>query len=590
MASPKIATLSDSFDGLALNAGVWNTTAPAGTTVSLPNGTLQIQINATTVAYANVSTVGTYDLTGGSVGVQLPGQGTPTTGFENWPLSLILDANNAMYAVLSAGSIGVYKKVAGVQTSVWFGTYDPVAVQWIRVREVTGVTYWESSNDGSTWTAWTSLANPFAVTDLSVRHQAGTFSSVAFAETANFDNLNYNPSFIPRAYTTALPNRGAAPVLPQPSWDWLLYGPGASGSPTDPSTWGQVSDLTAVRSKHLEVTLNDSSSTSFSISGYHYDASLIQELTTDIRVERNGTAVFRGRVAPSNDDIDEDNHTVGFTAYDYRELLKSKILYADYVTASPTDVEFLVWHQIDLAQTRTNGTLGITRGGVSSGVVIPTAAAAPGVAPAGGTIYDLADQFRSANGVEWDVDPGLVYRAYATQRGSTTNWLADLGGSVKKVSRTVDPNGYANAIRVTGSTSGISATAQTADVNNGVSIAGRWERQEGNLDYTTAAQATAAATTWVGTDAQVIPGYDLTLFKGAWGGPADLWVGDRIHVVIVSGRLLVDTVLRVIKIAIDVDEEGTENVVVTVGQLNPVDAFYRKNRSVYGSLGQLIRR
>lgn len=586
MASPKIATLSDSFDGLALNAGLWVTSIPAGTGVILANGTLQIQITAGATQYANAATVNTYDLTGGSVSVQIASQGTPVNGFENWPITAQIDSNNATYAVLSGGFVGVYKKVAGVQTAVWFGAYDPVATQWARIRESNGTIYWEHSPDGSTWTSWTSLTNPFAVTDLQIQHMAGVWSALGFTETVNFDNLNNNPNYVPRDYTVGLPNRGSTPVIPTPQWDFLLYGPGPSGNPVDPSTWSQTSDLPGAKSRHIEVSLADSSSLSFSISGYHPDALLVQELATDVRVERNGTPVIRGRVAPSSDDIDEDNHTVSFTAYDYREMLKSKILYADYVISASTDVEAAVWSAINTAQTRTNGTIGITRGTAnSSGVALGAQ-----TVPAGGTLYDLADQFRTANGVEWDVDPGLVYRAYATQRGSTTNWLADLGGSVKKVTRTVDPNGFANAIRVTGSTSGISATAQTADVNNNLSPIGRWERQEGNLDYTTAAQATASANSWVTTDAQVIPGYDLTLFKGAWGGPTDLWVGDRIHVVVMSGRLAVDTLLRVVKIAIDVDEEGSETVVVSVGQLNPVDAFYKKNRSTYAAISQLSRR
>jgi hypothetical protein len=587
VASPKISTLSESFDGLALNAGIWNTNTPAGTTLGLSNGTLQIQIAAgtnTAAGYPSITTVGTYDLTNSAVSIQLPQQGTPTTGYENWPLLVQVDNNNATYAVLSGGFIGVYKKVAGVQTSVWFGTYDPVTIQWVRVRESGGTVYWESSFDGHAWATWTNLPNPWAVTDLQVRIQAGTWQVVAPTETANFDNLNYNPNYVPRDWRVALVTAGAPPTYQPPQWDFLLYGPGSIGTPTDPATWGQLSDLVGAKSRHVEVSLNETSSATFSVSGFHPDATLVQELGTDLRIERNGTAVFRGRIGPATDDIDEDNHTCGFTAYDYREMLKSKIVLND-ITTGAVDVEAAVWNALSTAQARTNGTLGITRAGAASGVTITSQ-----VLPRNSTVFDAADQFRVANGVEWDVDPGLVYRVYPSQRGSTTNWLADFGGSVKRVTRSVDVNGYANFVQVTGSSTGFTGSAATADVNANASSIGRWEKAEGNLDYGSANQAQAAANSWVGTDAQVIPGYDLTLYNGVWGGPTDLWVGDRIHVVVQVGRLNVDTTLRVLKIAIDINEEGEETVVVTVGQLSTIDAFYKAHRKVYAALTQLTRR
>jgi hypothetical protein len=589
MASPKISTLSESFDGLAINAGIWDTNTPVGTSVGLSNGTLQIQVTAgtnTAAGYPSVTTTSTYDLTNGSVAVQLPQQGTPTTGYENWPLLVQTDNNNATYAVLSGGFIGVYQKVAGVQTSVWFGAYDPIAIQWVRVRESGGILYWEFSFDGHTWSTWTNLSNPWAVTDLQVRIQAGTWAVLGVTETANFDNLNYNPNYIPRDWRVATVNAGQT-ARPAPVWDFILYGPGPSGNPTDPSTWSQLSDLPAARSRHVEVSLFDPGSASFSINGYHPDAALIQELGTDVRVERNGTAVLRGRIGAPSDDIDENGHTVSVGVVDYREMLKSKILYANLDLGSPTDVEFAVWHQIDIAQTRTNGTLGITRLGTNSGVTLPTQT---GVVLAGASLFDVAEQFRVANGVEWDVDPTLVYQVFPAGRGSAKNWLLDLGGSVKKASRTVDVGNFANAIRVTGSTSGFTGTAQTADVNAGLATIGRWEKQEGNLDYTSTAQAQAAANSWVSTDAQVIPGYDLTLFQGVWGGPTDLWVGDRVPVEIISGRLNVSTTLRVLKMSIDIDEQGGETVVATLGNLSTRDAFYKANAKLYRQITQLSRR
>jgi hypothetical protein len=58
----------------------------------------------------------------------------------------------------------------------------------------------------------------------------------------------------------------------------------------------------------------------------------------------------------------------------------------------------------------------------------------------------------------------------------------------------------------------------------------------------------------------------VTLAPGAWNGPADFWLGDTIELRVVSGRLNVDTTLRVLGFAFDVNDDGTEHIALTVGR------------------------
>ena len=60
------------------------------------------------------------------------------------------------------------------------------------------------------------------------------------------------------------------------------------------------------------------------------------------------------------------------------------------------------------------------------------------------------------------------------------------------------------------------------------------------------------------------PAYTLTLAPGRWS-PADAWLGDTVRVIVRSGRLDVDTSVRITAVGIDVDDNGRETVSLAAG-------------------------
>lgn len=374
------------------------------------------------------------------------------------------------------------------------------------------------------------------------------------------------------------------------AWEMvLLY-----GGLVSPSTWGEQSDLTGATNRRVKFMLRGSHSAEFSINGLHPEAVLVEELTSDVLVRRNGVSLLRARIGPTDDALDGTSHLVNVKAFDYRELLKRRILYAGdaaltYASSTARDQEDIGWQLIAATQGRINGNLGITRGTSQSTPVTRNL-----TFEAGDSIGELIPQHLVEiwDGIEWEIDPGLVYRSYYPQRGFVTDFLLDYGGSVSSVSRTVNTADYTNAVVFSGGgdTPPTPAARQTADVNAGTAREGRWERAKGDTGFTQQAQVDGFADFVISIDQTVVPSYTLKLVPGMWDGPDHMWLGDRVNVVIKSGRLDVDVSLRVLAMDFDIGDDGQETISATVGQLSHIEKYYRNAQSREHRLDRLERR
>jgi hypothetical protein len=182
-------TLTDNFDDNSLDAGKWTN---YGSNVSETSQQLQV---TTTLAgdYAGIQSFTTYDLTGSSARVQVVDAGNQAlTSLEVYPCLLQIDASNYITWLVAGGNIAVYKKVAGVSTSLFSTAYSSTTHTWFRIRESGGTTYWDTS-DGFTWTNRHSVANPITVTTLYADLQVGTWQAEASTTTVKFDNFNLGP-------------------------------------------------------------------------------------------------------------------------------------------------------------------------------------------------------------------------------------------------------------------------------------------------------------------------------------------------------------------------------------------------------------
>ena len=133
-----------------------------------------------------------FDLTGSDVSIEIVSVGNQAlTSFEVIPMQLFLDANNALFWLITGNTLAAYHKVATTNTQVGSGvTFNGTTHKYLRIRESGGTTFWEYSADRDTWTTLASESNAIAVTLLGVTLMCGCWAVEASATTAIYKDLN----------------------------------------------------------------------------------------------------------------------------------------------------------------------------------------------------------------------------------------------------------------------------------------------------------------------------------------------------------------------------------------------------------------
>lgn len=354
------------------------------------------------------------------------------------------------------------------------------------------------------------------------------------------------------------------------AWTFAL-GPPAPGGGTD---W----ELTAAKGRKVTFRLSGNSEASFTLDGRHGDATKIVELATDLHVLRAdqpgvpADRLFRGRIGPTDDDVTANTHRMNVTALDYRALLQRRTLYSDSTLSwSGLEQALIAWNLLQQTQIRPGGNLGITQGvGTSTGV------ARDRTYEAGDSIGQRVQELSEViDGFEWDIStpsPTELKLDIWPQRGTDRGVILEFGGLAASIRRTVDPGEYANALRLTGQQPEGGGTEPTPAERAAADIAtrpeGRWDRASGtNIVLQDSLNDRAD---WQLADSQVVrPAYVVKLKAGAWRGPNHIWLGDPVRLVVRSGRLMVDTSLRVQEVAVDIADDGNESVTLSIGRPRP---------------------
>lgn len=365
--------------------------------------------------------------------------------------------------------------------------------------------------------------------------------------------------------------------IPRPRVRWQLVAGPASG--------GHELALTEAKSRTLRFKLTESSEVSFNLDGRHPQAEALTTLATDVHVlwtpdEGPTRILYRGRVGNNGDDLSETEHTTQFTTLDYRSVLNRERLYStSTLTWTATDQAEIAWQLLQQTQTRTGGNLGISKGGGN-----PTGISRDRTYEVGDSIGERIQELSEViDGFDWDISPksssALALDVWSPQRGSDRGVVLEYGGLVSKLRRDVTVSEYGNALRYTGKTDASPAlTAQELEAADiGTAPQGRWDLVFGDDGLVTQAALNDRAA-WQLAQSQVIrPTYSLTLRRGSWDGPDHIWVGDTVRLIIKSGRLDVDTSLRVYEIGVTLGESADETVEITVGGPKP---DYRKRSSM----------
>lgn len=286
-------------------------------------------------------------------------------------------------------------------------------------------------------------------------------------------------------------------------------------------------------------------------------AAAIDELATDLWCYRDGELLFRGRIGPSNDDIDADQHGTGISAADYREWLARRMIFdGDTHRYLSEDVSDIAWDLIGTVQARDGGDMGITRGGGATTGVFRTIDFEYGsyIAPNIDSLAELDDGF------EWEIDPHLRFNIFYPRRGTDAGVNFDYGGNVARLTRSFSPEGFMNAGRFSGD-SKISSTIREAD---SFAPYGRWERQ---VSYPGMSSPTNLG---LRADADIALGqippvaWNLTLRPNGWGGFAHFGHGDVATLRVKSGRLNETNQVRIMELKVEIDDSGNETVSLVV--------------------------
>ena len=202
----KLHTLVDDFDDNSVDTGRWTQTNNTGTTGSESNQRYEFACASNGVAFSQLTSAVTYDLTGSHALSRLADAGNQSiASLEAYPLIVQLDGSNRLFFVVTSNLIGIYKVDGGAQTGLSFPAYDSSVHKWFRIRESGGTVYFDYSTDGVTWSNFTSTTVSFALTAVVMQLQAGKWGADPAATTVAIDDINNQPGI---AGTAALAGSG----------------------------------------------------------------------------------------------------------------------------------------------------------------------------------------------------------------------------------------------------------------------------------------------------------------------------------------------------------------------------------------------
>jgi hypothetical protein len=389
-------------------------------------------------------------------------------------------------------------------------------------------------------------------------------------------------------------------------WRFTLHARTFSQATGDCPTWRDtmLAQLDGARGRRLDQLWNQSAQAVFTLDGHDPAAALIQELGTELYAWRwddtTGADVcfFRGVITQSEDQISEQAHVVTFTAWDYLKLLDRRRMAATVQTVMNA------WDQDALADWAVRDSwYGGTYAPGSNlpllvGMVDPAGAARlssgvlrdrtyPGSSYYGQLFADLA---RVSGGFDYDVLPeprtlglGLAnaygplplgvdaVRVFYPRQGVTrTDMALVYGSNVSTVTRAVSSADYANNIRTLGNNGSANpAAAQLyADASNtdaSGTVVGLWQDVQNAADVTIAATLSDQAAGALALEGVLTPTYTLGLRPGTYT-PGSPNMGDTVPLVVQSGRLNVNTTVRVVGISYDIGDDGNTDVALTVGR------------------------
>jgi hypothetical protein len=180
---PKLSNLFDNFNGTTLDPNKWTSHQGTNYSVAQTNQRLQVTDNVSSSDWGGISSNNLYDATNSviSVNLQKPGNSTTSSAVFTW---IKLQANrntaNSVEIGVNGGNLYAKKWVGGAETTLATASYNTSAMQWLRIREHLGTTYWEyASTYTGPWTTLTSVPDPVTLSFVSVEMGVGAFPGIS---------------------------------------------------------------------------------------------------------------------------------------------------------------------------------------------------------------------------------------------------------------------------------------------------------------------------------------------------------------------------------------------------------------------------
>lgn len=181
------ASLIDNFDDDSRDTSKWT---QFGAGIAEANRQLEMTTQAAG-GYMGYTSLQPHKLESSTAHIRLVNAGNQSiVSLEVYPVQFYTDSNNNVFWLVAGGAISAYKRVGGVTTQLATTTYLTNVHKWLRLREQSGTTYWEYSENGTTWVTFHSAANPIPVVSGYIEISTGTWQAEAQTTTAKLDNFN----------------------------------------------------------------------------------------------------------------------------------------------------------------------------------------------------------------------------------------------------------------------------------------------------------------------------------------------------------------------------------------------------------------
>jgi hypothetical protein len=166
----------DTFSGAAIDPAHWTLLQPSHTDVTQQAGHLAIALPASSNTLDGVQSVGTYDLTGGSLEIHVVRYLTPSVDVRS-AFVITLDAGNQLLLGVHDQSFQFQSRINGVDSTPPQIGFDP-KVAYFRLRHdpSADLMLYETRTDRGEWVVQSSEPRRLPITALGVQLEAETFN------------------------------------------------------------------------------------------------------------------------------------------------------------------------------------------------------------------------------------------------------------------------------------------------------------------------------------------------------------------------------------------------------------------------------